>query len=300
MAATSSSSAASTRPFAAKTSAQQVRQNASSVTWSYLPYERLENLAPLLRSVGVTGPLAREHQGAADVGERLEAWRARRLSPRPSPRPDGRAPGRRSRARPRRIRAGRARAARGRCRPPAARRRAREPPGATTPRRLGSARSAPGRAILARRRRDVAKQPLGASEPTARRRVVPNASAYSRESQSAIRAARASSPSRRKPAYARSRATTASRSSRSHQRARPRPSSASGDSPRSRACVNASRGAWPVAARQCLVASGEAVLRRDGRSVIEPEYGPLAGHIQHRVGHAISSGSARRSRPTSR
>ena len=39
------------------------------------PYELLENLAPLLRPIGVTSPLAREHQCAAHVGECLEARR---------------------------------------------------------------------------------------------------------------------------------------------------------------------------------------------------------------------------------
>ena len=40
-----------------------------------LPHELVENLAPLLRPLGVASPLAREHQRAADVGERLEARR---------------------------------------------------------------------------------------------------------------------------------------------------------------------------------------------------------------------------------
>ena len=37
-----------------------------------LPHELVEDLAPLLRPLGVARPLAREHQRAADVGERLE------------------------------------------------------------------------------------------------------------------------------------------------------------------------------------------------------------------------------------
>ena len=58
IAATSSSSAASTRPFAAKTSAQHVRQNARSVTWSY----RLTNSSrTLLHCCGLSASPARSH-----------------------------------------------------------------------------------------------------------------------------------------------------------------------------------------------------------------------------------------------
>ena len=75
IAATSSSSAASTRPFAAKTSAQHVRQNARSVTWSYRLTNSSRTLLHCCGLLGVAGPLTGEHQGAADVGERLETCR---------------------------------------------------------------------------------------------------------------------------------------------------------------------------------------------------------------------------------
>ncbi len=68
--------------------------------------------------------------------------------------------------------------------------------------------------------------------------------AYSRDSHKAIRAARASSPARRKPAYARSRCTTAASASRNHQIARPSASSTSGDSsPPCNAASSAARAA---------------------------------------------------------
>lgn len=79
-----------------------------------------------------------------------------------------------------------------------------------------------------------------ASQPRAAASL-PNTRAYSRESQSVIRAARPSWPSRLNPEYARSRQTMASRPSRSHHSDRPSPSSASGDSAVSTASSKAAR-----------------------------------------------------------
>jgi hypothetical protein len=73
IAATSSSSAASMRPFAAKTSAQQVPAEREQRDGVVRTNEVLEHGAPLLRALDVVRELAREHERAADVGEGLQA-----------------------------------------------------------------------------------------------------------------------------------------------------------------------------------------------------------------------------------
>ena len=160
------------RPLAAKTSAQQVRQKASSVTWSYF---RTNSSRTRLHCCGRSVSPARSQasisvqQTSANVS-RLAARRS--LRP-PSPRRDERDPRPPVRARPRRIRVARAREARGRCRPrerdleSRARELRRRPAvaGALRPREVEPPLLGAGG--------DVPQQPLRAGEPTARRRVVP-------------------------------------------------------------------------------------------------------------------------------